>query len=379
MSQYLCVLGRETQLCLAELRTLLEVNDAAATIQNLPTGGAVVQPSQVFDPVWWVNRLGGTRMIARHLALTPTVSVETLNELVPPTVRELALSSASIPAHERMKLLLQLKKLRPGLRYRPTSDAYLASGLSDRLLRREDGLELVLERTAEGTQVWAVAAVQDTRGWTERDRGLPAPDAVVGMLPPKVARIMVNLAEPARQNLSTPETGKLLDPFCGSGQVPIEALRLGWTVTASDLDEQAIDRTTKNVTWARTRSTEAAKPVWTAFRSGVDELTDQLPAGSFDAMVTEPDLGPPLSSSTAVPSEQGLDQVARTIALAFEAGRTLLRSGGRMVIVVPIIAHHRIVDRLDDSVFSGYLLRETLHYARPDSRVEREIVVLDRT
>jgi tRNA G10 N-methylase Trm11 len=382
MKQTVFVLGRETELCLAELKTVLGAVDPAATIQNLSTGGAIVQLTGPLDPQWWIHRLGGTRLIARVIGTVPQLTAAVLDALVPAGVRELALSSPLVSASERMKLLLQLKKLRSGLRYRPAKNAFSVSTLSERLIRRDDGLELLVlpnPTPSVGLMVAEAVAVQDTRAWTERDMGLPAPDAFVGMLPPKVARIMVNLAEPARHNLPTPGVGRLLDPFCGSGQIPIEALRLGWNVTASDLDAGATDRTTQNVTWARTRSLEAAKATWGVFRAGVDELPDQLSVGSFDAIVTEPDLGPALMSSTAVPSEKILNGVTATIARAFDAGRTLIRSGGRMVIVVPIIAGNRITDRLDDSVFSGYLFRETLHYARPDSRVEREIVVLDRT
>lgn len=429
----LFILGREAELCFAELETVLSVVDPAATIQKLSTDVALVQLAPnvaqkgeaglTFDPAWWIRRLGGTRLIARVLGTIPTVSAAAIHELIDPAVRELALSSPVISAAQRMKLLGQFKKLRPGLRYRPTNESYLASGLSERLVRRDDGCELLIISTSpiplvkwnkEGGKSWLVAeviAVQDTRAWTERDMGLPAPDPIAGMLPPKLARIMVNLAEPARPprraalsersesngldgsdqiTLSTSsgqQVARLLDPFCGSGQIPIEALRLGWTVTATDLDPQGVERTKKNLVWAQERSADAAKQTWTAFSSDIAQIIDHVQAGSIDAIVTEPDLGPPLRSSTAVPSEQVLENVTQTIRRAFDAGRTLIRPGGRLVIVVPIIAGNRIADRLfkpepgrrvDDSVHSGYTLRATLHYSRPDARVERELFVFDK-
>jgi tRNA G10 N-methylase Trm11 len=392
-NQYLFILGRETELCFAELETVMGSIDATATIQNLPTGVALVQHapsgaqqdeagSSDLDPAWWQNRLGGTRLVARVLATVPSVSADAIHALLAPEVREVALSSPSVSVGERRKLLQGLKRLRPNLRYRENHDAYLASGLSERLIRRTDGAEIVLIEGSDGWHIAQVVAVQDTAAWTERDRGLPAPEAVVGMLPPKVARIMVNLAEPARHRVDpSPVAGHpvLLDPFCGSGQIPIEGLRLGWNVTASDLDAQGIERTKTNLTWAQERSADAAKQEWASFRSDIANLTQRLMNQRFDAMVTEPDLGPPLMSSTAVPSEKVLDGVAATISLAFDAGRTLLRSSGRLVIVIPIIAGHRIVERLDDSVRDGYALRATLKYARPDARVERELFVFDRT
>ncbi len=442
-NQYLFVLGRETELCAAELETVLAVTEPAATIQTLPSGVALVQraPSVASSEVgparskphgakeghreqatdvaaplrssdrgegWWIKRLGGTRLIARCLGSIKQLTAEALLPFVNESTRELAISSSTVSARQRMKLLLQLKNLRSGFRYRPVDDAYLASGLSERLLRRSDGLELLLippppfplgkwkwlggnsdrQSTDHEWLVAKVVAVQDTRAWTERDMGLPAPDPVVGMLPPKLARIMVNLAEPARRagissGVGTEEArSTLLDPFSGSGQIPIEAVRLGWPVTASDRDAAAIERTERNLTWAQHRfSIQPAgsnRENFRCFQSDVAELPVRLAGQAFDAIVTEPDLGPPLRSNTAVPSAGVLDGVTRTIRQAFEVGRTLLRSGGRLVIVVPIIAGQRIGDRLDGSVFSGYRRSASLHYARPDSRVEREIFVLDR-
>lgn len=428
MNQYLFVLGRETKLCFAELETVMSVVDPAATIQNLPIGIALVQraPNEAEGEVgpagektelplpptidvdtgvavplrssdrsagWWVGRLGGTRLIARVLDSVPQLTAVTFDAVVPADVRELALSSPTVSARERMKLLVQLKKLRPGLRYRPTDDSYLASALSERLIRRDDSLELLLipnPTPGVGFMVAQVVAVQDTRAWTERDRGLPSVDPVTGMLPPKLARIMVNLAEPARESREhatsvdlsdsplSSHRSTLLDPFCGSGQIPIEALRLGWTVIASDLDPQSIERTKTNLAWTQERSPDAAKQQWTAFQSDVVELTDHVPAGSVSAIVTEPDLGPPLRSSSAVPTERELDRVTSTIHSAFVTGRALLPPGGRVVIVIPIIAGVRIYDRLDAPATAGYTLEASFTYARPDARVVREIFIFTR-
>lgn len=465
METYLVVLGREAELGLAELRTLLQVDDAAATTSTVAPGVVLVQPTDAFDPTWWMTRLGGSRLIARVLGETSMLTADALESFLPEAARELAVSSPSVSVPDRTKLLLKLKRLRPGLRYRPNADAYLASGLSERLLRREDGFELLIVRQADGSYVLAqVVAVQDARAWTDRDRGLPAVDPVAGMLPPKLARIMVNLAEPARplakptvispamlkatmqsavnesgpviasqpvmsdhEALTTishsllnelsksltggqpdPGHGRLLDPFSGSGQIPIEAWENSWNVTASDLDADAVKRTSENLSWAedryyQTRVIERVKngemmlagvdpemltvsslpPQFrsespTVFQADVAELPEKLAGQQFDAIVAEPDLGPALRQNDPAPSPAILDRVTNTVAAAFNAGKTLLRPGGRMVIVIPIIAGIRIFDRLDDSVYSGYTLRESLRYARPDARVEREIFVFER-
>ena len=58
--------------------------------------------------------------------------------------------------------------------------------------------------------------------WYKRDRLKPFADGKKGMLPPKVARIMVNLA----LGKSYKSSQVLLDPFCGSGTTCVAAKEL---------------------------------------------------------------------------------------------------------------------------------------------------------
>jgi len=374
LSTYLVALGREAALGDAELRTLLGVTDPAARTSTLAPGVVLVQPAQAFDPVALMDRLGGSRLIAEVIDTVDRAAAGLLSPLIPDGVKELAISSPSLAANTRMKLLLELKHARGGLRYRPNNDAYLASGLSERLIRREDGMELLIVRSGDGSFVIAkVVAVQDARAWTDRDRGLPAVDAVAGLLPPKLARVLVNLAEPARQS----ESAVLLDPFCGSGQIPIEALRLGWQVRASDLDPRAIERTETNLHWSIDHYQLNQSALLNVSHTDIRDIAKTIPAASVDAIVAEPDLGPALRASDPVPSTAILDRVRNTVAAALLAGRTVLKPNGRLVLVIPKIAGVRIYDRLDAHATSGYILEESFIYARPDARVEREIFVFD--
>jgi len=79
----------------------------------------------------------------------------------------------------------------------------------------------------------------------ERDFGRPAADAKSGMLPPKLARMMVNLASASKN-----ET--LLDAFCGSGTILTEAATLGFAkLIGSDISERAVSDTQKNSDWIK--------------------------------------------------------------------------------------------------------------------------------
>jgi tRNA G10 N-methylase Trm11 len=61
---------------------------------------------------------------------------------------------------------------------------------------------------------------------------------IVGMLPPKLARMMINL---------TKNNTAIYDPFCGLGTVLIEALHMGRIhILASDISEAMVSATEKN-------------------------------------------------------------------------------------------------------------------------------------
>jgi len=391
MENYLFVLGRETELCLAELSTLLSVFDPSAVILTVAPDVAVVHPINNFDPLWWVNRLGGTRLIAKQLATVSALTPEAVNDLLDVRIREVVVSGPNVPPHIRSQILKGLKRLRPKLRYREQADSYAASGLSERLIRRDDAAEVLVIKTGAEFVISTVVAVQNAHAWAERDRGLPAVDAVAGMLPPKLARIMVNLAEPSRHRrdaLSAPSadresnglnhSGVLFDPFCGSGQIPIEALRLGWKVRASDLDPNAIERTNANLDWAIGRYELDRTAILDVSQADISSVTQDVSPASIDAIVAEPDLGPALRLNDPTPPAPVLNRVRDTVAATFTAGRTLLRITGGLILVIPKIAGVRIYDRLDAGATSGYILEESFTYARPDARVEREIFVFDK-
>ncbi|NIP34812.1 MAG: methyltransferase domain-containing protein, partial [Thermoplasmata archaeon] len=59
-------------------------------------------------------------------------------------------------------------------------------------------------------------------------------------LHPKYARAMVNLAK-------VPLGGRILDPFCGTGGVLIEAALLGYEPLGSDIDPRMVEGSRRNL------------------------------------------------------------------------------------------------------------------------------------
>jgi len=129
--------------------------------------------------------------------------------------------------------------------------------------------------------------IQDIESYGMRDYNRPKRDARVGMLPPKLAQIMINLATG-----SLPSSLILLDPFCGTGVILQEALLMGYRVYGSDINPKMIDYTKANLDWLRLRFDIAANidPVLE-----VQNATTAVWNHHFDVIVSELFLGPPLN------------------------------------------------------------------------------------
>ncbi len=182
-------------------------------------------------------------------------------------------------------------------------------------------------------------AVQDFEEWGRRDYGRPCAEGHIGMLPPKVARMMINISQ-----------GKnILDPFCGTGTILMEALTIGLNATGSDIDKSQIERTQKNLHWLG----KTAK----LYVSDARTISNRVK--NIDAIVTEPDLGPKLNLDV----------------LYFQAladWTKILVPGGRVVIAFPSVKNV-----LDKAKNIGYSLAEGPYkYARPQAKIIRNICVL---
>ena len=133
-------------------------------------------------------------------------------------------------------------------------------------------------------------------------------------LPPRYALGLVNLCEVS-------EGERVLDPFCGTGGILIEAAMAGASITGSDIDGRMIGGTRKNLEKFGIRGQ------FELFRCDVSEIAE---LGKFDAVLTDPPYG--RSSST------GGEGLKRLYSRAFAAIGESLVEGGRLGIVVPDVS-----------------------------------------
>lgn len=93
----------------------------------------------------------------------------------------------------------------------------------------------------EGVSYLAVTlSCQDIDAYTKRDTG-KVRDMEVGMMPPKLAQMMINIANEWRKN-------GIYDPFCGLGTILIEAANMGMPkVAGSDMSAKMVSSSEKSL------------------------------------------------------------------------------------------------------------------------------------
>jgi len=224
--------------------------------------------------------------------------------------------------------------------------------------------------------------VQNADAWSLRDYGRPCRDDINGMLPPKLARMMVNLAQ-------VPDNGTLLDPFCGSGTVLMEAA-LATTaekIIGSDIEERQIKDTQNNLEWLGQE--QIIQPDdqsrFQTFISDIKMIAKHLPAKSVDVVVTEGWLGPLLKGRESVQElKKNATQISQFWIDTLKALRPILKDNASIVAVFPSfnIGNQAITTFNDINLASlGYKLdelpakisQEDLYYERSGQHLRRNI------
>lgn len=248
-------------------------------------------------------------------------------------------------------------------------------------LTGELGIELLLFKDGQKTVLARTIAVQDIEAYARRDQGRPKRDAFVGMLPPKLAQVIVNLA--AGQSNPTDDT-IVLDPFCGTGVILQEALLMGYGAYGTDLEPRMIDYSRENLEWLTTHGVDVNPPL------EVGDATDHNWQDIFKFVACETYLGRPLSSW---PKPETLQDIIGTCNVIIEKFlrniRDQITSGTRLCLAVPCwIApngtknHLPLLDQLGKMRYNRIRFEHSreseLVYYRPDQIVARELLVITK-
>ena len=162
------------------------------------------------------------------------------------------------------------------------------------ILDKENCIEINLLKKGSTYLVSHLVASQDIENYSKRDYEKPKRDTVNGMLPPKLAQILINLSLNGQNSLE-PQRIKditITDPFCGSGGVIMEALLMGFHAIGSDLNPKMISDTKENINWLRTHYDIHKKQNCIAF---THDATQRFPKAKKQGIIaTEGYLGEPM-------------------------------------------------------------------------------------
>lgn len=274
----------------------------------------------------------------------------------------------------------KLKNSTASIRLIPNQETALSTATShhNKLGLSPNKVELMVIQGRRSVIVAESTGAQNITALAARDQGRPKRDAFVGMLPPKLAQMLINLT-------GVP-SGRILDPFCGTGVILQEALLLGYDAYGTDLVDKMIDFTGQNLEWLK-NTAHLPKANITLHQGDAMDTTWK---GPIDAVAAEGYLGQPFS---APPSPSKLTEVRgncnHIIGGFLRNLHGQLESDAIVVIAVPAwkdregyFTHLPLTsnpERLGfEKVAFSTVAPEQLLYFRPDQVVAREILVLKK-
>ena len=369
-------LGTARELCQAEVEAVVGVSS------SLCPGLVEVQTLSVLDEQQaqtWQDRLGGTVKIALGVdSLPKQADEEQISDKISDYLLSLKQPKVRFAVGEwgrESKPVLDLSLVKEKLTQKGVKSRFCdnpRSGASAALLLHQQIVEILVIETADTILLAQTKTVQNIDEWTKRDRAKPYADRRKGMLPPKLARIMVNLGVAGGKRV------KVYDPFCGTGTILMEAMMLGCPVCGSDSDVKAVLGSGENLEWlCEVEKISVSSQLLTR---EVTQVSATDLGGQIPLIVTEPFLGRQTPGESQLPNVfRGLEKMYWG---ALRAWSKLLTDQAKVVIVLPRVANKRgkvynLESVLDKSQALGYTRQSYgLYYARPGAVVQREVCVL---
>lgn len=368
------------------------------------------------------NRLGGSIRIAKILAELPSTNWKEIERYLISTTPEhasyingklsfgISVFGLRIAGRQLAQTALSVKKAikasGASVRMVPQKDTELGSAtVLYNKLTAKNGWELLIVSDGQTAYLAQTVRIQDIDAYAARDQARPHRDAKVGMLPPKLAQIIINLAvgkigswglvngklggsEPQLPATSTQPL--ILDPFCGTGVVLQEATLMNFDVYGTDLEPRMIQYTIDNLSWLDTKHPDKGDYRRIEVGDAMSHKWDLSKVKGRKSKVVvagETYLGQPLS---ALPSNEHLSKIIYEVNLTHHKflqniGKQIV-SGTRLCLAVPTwrgkheFLHLPMLDHLTDMGYTRIKFdnasNANLIYHREGQVVGRELLVL---
>ena len=381
--KYLAVLGRQPEISIAELEAI-----TGFEWREIPSSGRVARarrhgaralnlalprsgiPSEGISVPLDISRFGGVLKVAEELLNKPLEYLQSLPDgKITIGVSDYSKKgSRKTASQEALKLKKILVRHGRSVRAVNNMDAVLSTATS-----LHNGLGGKNPRKVELIKVddewYKVIGVQNIDAYAKRDQARPARDAKVGMLPPKLEQILINLCGALKPGAT------ILDPFCGTGVLLQEAILMGYKAYGTDVDERMIKYSNKNLNYLGFKD----------YRLEEGDATSYKWAQPIDAVACEGYLGKPFSQ---IPNDMTLkEQKQECGAIVKGFLKNLVEqivSGTPVVIAVPAwlredsgYSRLEIIDEIADMGYNvDKKTREGLLYHRVGQVVARDILIL---
>lgn len=402
------MLGRNAALSLAELEAVFGAKNVRAIItKDIYIDFAYLDHP---NPAELMNRLGGTIKICRIQETLPDKT--RVNDVILQTLTDAhssqdhsklvyAINTYPIQRSNEIFLNKLLKKIKPLLKSQKIASRYINQGnknphtaavLENNLVER--GTEINLFFLENKIFVGQTIGLQNINSYSFRDYERPARDDKSGMLPPKLAQMLINLALPF---LDKNKSATIYDPFCGSGTILQEACLMGYNTMGSDISAQAVSDSEKNMQWFDKNVAKADSgkvlELQQADITKINEKQKKL-CQKASAIVCEGYLGPAMTQQPTAEEIQKIQQSLLPLyRQAIENISQNIKSGTPVVLALPVHYHRHKASFLPQipDLFRKFGLehhqycrsqsqfttvRKTLIYKRPQQHVGREIWVL---
>jgi len=257
------------------------------------------------------------------------------------------------------------------VQHEPNGRVKNATTIHEKLI--SNGCELMIVPEKNGFILARTIWVQDIDGYSQRDIGRER-SMVVGMMPPKLAQMIINFATKGDKKL------QIWDSFCGLGTTLIESIHAGYTsLLGSDIAEAMIQATKKNT---------LEKNVHTGVFLHDARKIDSYKLSQSTVIVTEGMLGKNFISTTltvpaALQERKELSSLYGDF-LSSAYKNTQIQSMvfclpywniGREIVFMPDISQLCPLWKIDPLCLSG---KRYLRHIRPGQSVGREIIILRR-
>lgn len=392
MSLYAFELGRKKDLCFAELITVLGKDKLVE--RNLDTA---IFDLKIPNYQGLQDKLGGTVKIVKiweHFSFEDC-RADKLEERIRPHLEEIftdhkgkinfAVSTLSFnnPRDINIKQILNFSKLilkSLGLNSRFVNKNFENTKPSTIFAAHvlEKGIDLNIIKGNDKVFLGESVSIQNIDNYSKRDYDKPWRDARIGMLPPKVAQIMINLAGP--------NSKAIYDPFCGTGTTLTEGSLMGKDVVGSDIDQRMIDYSEGNLKWTEQefKTTNNHR----VFTKDARFLTKEDLPERVDAVITEGYLSEPVSRLPAPEIRQKVFRELSNLHLNWlTAVHRITPKNCKVVMCVAGFRknndtyrpEYEFLPRFNDlAQETGFRVVASYIYDRPDQIIVREIKVLEK-